>query len=207
VSDDAPAALVDRLAQVYLANDTAVVPVLRALFASPEFAAAAGLKYRRPFEDAIATARAVGVQASAGTETADIATFVWQGGRAGHAPLAWPAPNGYPDVAAAWLGTGSVLARWNTHTDLARGAYGRGGFVFPGTLLQRLLPGAAPATRADLVRALWTRLLPGAPLTTPHLDALVGFLGGAGPVRAADTTTQLPLLVSVLMSSPYWSAR
>ena len=34
VRDDPPQALVDRLAQVYLDNDTAIRPVLRALVAS-----------------------------------------------------------------------------------------------------------------------------------------------------------------------------
>ena len=44
VHQDPPAALVRRLAKVYLANDTEIVPVLRALVASKEFRAAAGKK-------------------------------------------------------------------------------------------------------------------------------------------------------------------
>src|SRR4051794_16182738 len=58
VADDPPAALVARLAQVYLEQDTAIVPVLRALFTSAEFAASAGRKTRTPFEDLAATIRA-----------------------------------------------------------------------------------------------------------------------------------------------------
>ena len=57
VADEPPAALVDRLAKVYLDNDTAIVPVLRALFLSPEFAAAAFRKIKRPIEDNVATVR------------------------------------------------------------------------------------------------------------------------------------------------------
>ncbi|MGF1654286.1 MAG: DUF1800 family protein, partial [Actinomycetales bacterium] len=38
--------LISRMAQAYLANDTAIVPVLRELFTSPEFAGSEGLKAR-----------------------------------------------------------------------------------------------------------------------------------------------------------------
>ena len=62
VRDDAPAALVDRLAQVYLDNDTAIVPVLRALIDSPEFARSAGAKVRDATEDVVATWRVLGAQ-------------------------------------------------------------------------------------------------------------------------------------------------
>ena len=48
VSDDPPQALVDHLAQVYLDHDTAIVPVLRALVGSTEFASAAGAQGARP---------------------------------------------------------------------------------------------------------------------------------------------------------------
>ena len=40
VSDDPPASLVNRLADVYLSHGTAIKPVLKALVASPEFTAA-----------------------------------------------------------------------------------------------------------------------------------------------------------------------
>ena len=39
VSDDPPSSLVTRLASVYTAHDTAIAPVLKALFTSREFAA------------------------------------------------------------------------------------------------------------------------------------------------------------------------
>ena len=48
VRDDAPQSLVDRLAAVYLRNDTAIAPVLRALVRSPEFAAAQRRQGPRP---------------------------------------------------------------------------------------------------------------------------------------------------------------
>ncbi len=62
VSDTPPPALVERLAQVYLASDTAIVPVLRTLLTSPEFAASTGAKTRRPYEDVVGTLRALQVK-------------------------------------------------------------------------------------------------------------------------------------------------
>ncbi|MHB1138812.1 MAG: DUF1800 domain-containing protein, partial [Microthrixaceae bacterium] len=50
VADEPPMGLVDRLAGIYRANDTAIVPVLRELFNSPEFAASGGLKVKRPID-------------------------------------------------------------------------------------------------------------------------------------------------------------
>ena len=63
VSDAPSKALVDRLAAVYLKNDTAIVPMLRALFSSPEFTHSVGQKYRRPLEHTVATIRALGISA------------------------------------------------------------------------------------------------------------------------------------------------
>ena len=61
VCDDPPQTLVDRLAQSYLDNGTAIVPVLRTLFSSVEFWMSTGLKVRTPLENVLATARIVGV--------------------------------------------------------------------------------------------------------------------------------------------------
>src|SRR6185436_11611887 len=61
VSDVPPPSLVSALAQTYLANGTAVVPVLRQLFHSQEFADSIGRKIRRPLEDVVATVRVLGI--------------------------------------------------------------------------------------------------------------------------------------------------
>lgn len=206
VADDPPQALVERLAAVYLASGTAVVPVLRALLTSPEFAASAGQKYRRPFEDVVASVRTLGIEpAPAGVKA--ISSLVWELGQVGHAPFGWHPPDGYPDVAAAWTGTGNVLGRWNLHVGLAQGWW-KEGVLYPGTsLYARLLPGAKPASRAELVTATADRLMPGSPLPPAHRDALVTFLGGAGPVKPGDTGGLYPILVALLLDSPAWSVR
>ena len=50
---------VDSTAAVYLANDTAIVPVLRHIFNSTEFLASRDQKARRPFEHVVACLRAL----------------------------------------------------------------------------------------------------------------------------------------------------
>ena len=206
VSDSPPQALVDRLAQVYLDAGTAIVPVLRALLSSPELAAATDAKHARPYEDAVATMRALGLQPSTDGATGSYGALVWRLGEIGHAPLAWHPPDGYPDVASAWCGSGTVLGRWNLHVALAQG-WDKDGIVHPGDLCPRLLPGGVPADRDALVTALHARLMPGRTLLPAHRAALVTFLGGPGPVRSADTTYLFPILTTLLLDSPAWSTR
>ena len=207
VSDRPDPALVARLAAVYLTSGTAVVPVLRALFASPEFVASAGGKTRRPAEDLLAALRALGVTpdpAATGPDGA-IGDLCWLLDGLGHAPLGWHPPNGYPDVAPPWLGAGTTLGRWNMHVGLAQ-SWWKDGLVMP-DLATRLLGTALPATRGALVDTLLARLLPGLVVDPAHRTALATFLGGEGPVGGGDTTWLLPVLVALVLDSPYWSVR
>src|SRR5918994_3237517 len=97
VSDLPPQSLVDRMATAYLEGGTAIVPVLDIMFRSVEFWGAVGQKTRRPLENVTASARAVGVLP--GTDIVKgVGALYWSAQLAGHRPLAWPAPNGYPDV-------------------------------------------------------------------------------------------------------------
>ncbi|WP_019874151.1 DUF1800 domain-containing protein [Sporichthya polymorpha] len=207
VSDTPPAALVERLARVYLDNNTAIVPVLRALFASAEFAAAAGKKVRRPLEDLIAAWRAVGVQPNPLDTNPDgaVAGMRWMLMLLGHAPLGWAPPNGYPDVASAWGGAGRTLNRWNAHIATTQQWWPEG-VKWP-DLADHLLDGKTPATRGALIDTLIARLLPGISVSTAHRNAMLAFLGADGRIRDGDTTWLFPVLVAVVLDSPYWSIR
>ncbi|WP_231116106.1 DUF1800 domain-containing protein [Motilibacter rhizosphaerae] len=206
VSDDPPQSLVDALAAAYLAGGTAVVPVLRALFASPEFAASVGQKVRRPHEDWMATLRAVGVAPDpTSSSRAAVEGWMWAVEDLGNGPLGWGQPDGYPDVASAWSGAGTTLGRWNLHLAAVQ-QWWKDGVTYAG-LADRLLGATKPTTRGALVDALCARLLPGQTLTSAHRAALVGFLGADGPVRNGDLTWMLGPLVAVVLDSPYWSVR
>lgn len=204
VADDPPPALVDRLAKTYLDGGTAVVPVLRALFASPEFAASTGQKYRRPAEDLLATARAVGMTPAAGG-TGAVANLCWALQELGNAPLGWAPPDGYPDVAPAWTGAGMSLGRWNLHLALTQ-RWWKDGVSYP-ALAQHLLGPALPTTRGALVDALLARLLPGLTVAPSSRTALLAFLGPDGPVRDGELTWLLPVLVALVLDHPLWSVR
>lgn len=207
VADAPPAALVERLAAVYLANDTAIVPVLRALFASPEFLGSAGQKMRRPYEDLIATVRALGIRPPA-ADRADwsygIRALYWMSGDVGHAPLGWHPPNGYPDVAGAWQSASGLLGRWNAHTLLATGWWPKQEMLTFRDLRATFLP-TLPWTYGALVDVLAPRLL-NQPLTSEQRALVLGWCGrSAGTaVRGTDDvlTWRFPLLVSLLLSTP-----
>ena len=64
VADDPPMSLVNSAAAVFRANDTAIVPTLRHIFQSREFAASGMSKIRRPHEHMVATLRALGASHS-----------------------------------------------------------------------------------------------------------------------------------------------
>ncbi|MCW2764071.1 MAG: hypothetical protein JWO11_30 [Nocardioides sp.] len=122
VRDDPPGELVDRLARTYLENGTAIVPVLRALVASPEFKRAAGLKVRDPSEDVVATYRALGVKLSRPRNDDSAAnTIIWQSERIGLTPFAWPRPDGAPLDNAAWSTPSRMLASFTLHHQMGGG--------------------------------------------------------------------------------------
>ncbi|WP_330476569.1 DUF1800 domain-containing protein [Terrabacter sp. C0L_2] len=209
VSDVPPETLVSKLAQVYLANDTAIAPVLRALFLSPEFAASAGQKVRTPYEDALASCRILGLTPEpvpAAGVTSDLRTLIWLTQTFGQAPMGWPAPNGYPDVAAAWNGASSTLNRWNFHLGLA-GNWSLKAMKRPD--VTTLVPSPLPSTYAALVDALSARLL--ITLTTAQRDALCRFVdhapGDALTSGAPAVTWRLPSLVALLLDSPNFATR
>lgn len=122
VSDAPPPGLVDQLARVYLKNDTAITPVLRALVASKQFRAAAGRKVRDPIEDVVATYRALGVKVARPTGPSSTANAVlWQAQAVGATPFGWPRPDGTPIDDRSWSSTSRVLASLRMHYTMAGG--------------------------------------------------------------------------------------
>jgi hypothetical protein len=126
VRDDPPQSLVDQLARVYLANDTAIKPVLRALVASPAFAGAPGLKVKDPVEDVVSTYRVLQArlhrppETDAGEEFAANA-MLWQASNLGALPLAWPRPDGQPSDNDSWSSPARMIASLDLHYVLSGG--------------------------------------------------------------------------------------
>ncbi|MEM8961083.1 MAG: DUF1800 domain-containing protein [Acidobacteriota bacterium] len=151
VSEEPSAALVDRLAAVYLDADGEIEPVVRALVASPEFWASAtrGAKIKSPFELAASAMRALDAELGDPRQILEAIRDMGQ-------PLyAYQAPTGYPDKAAHWVNTGSLLARMNFGLALA------GGTIQGVTVdLDVLTGGREPESLEDALETWVPRLLP-----------------------------------------------
>ena len=209
VSDTPPTALIDRLAQVYLANDTRIAPVLRALLTSTEFAASAGQKTKRPLENMVSTARTLGATPGADTP-AWLNDLLWMAQSAGQAPMGWPAPNGYPDVAAAWTGAGTTLTTWNFHMHQTWAASDPKVTKVKYPPLRDLLPATAPTTYGAYVDALTQRLVQ-AKLPTAKRDAICAFLDKAATSTLSPNDAalgwRLPYVVALILDSPEFATR
>jgi uncharacterized protein (DUF1800 family) len=198
VADEPPPSLVDALAKAYLDNDTAIVPVLRTLFASPEFAASAGgAKVRRPFERFVATLRVLAPHVPAGPSgMKDLLGMV-----VAEAPFGHPSPDGYPDVAVAWNSPGVALELLNTTMALADGLPMGVGLPGPSGLLAH-----APTQAGALVDTIAQRVLQRA-ATAAERRAGAAVLTGArlGPTFAAGSKQHhaaITAVATVLLCTP-----
>ncbi len=105
VADEPPAALVDRLAAVYLKNNGELLPVYRALIAASESWQEPLAKYKTPHDFVISTYRAMNVMPER-PET--LIAFLSEMGQRPYTP---GSPAGWPDTAAAWDGGDALLKR------------------------------------------------------------------------------------------------
>jgi len=206
VSDNPPSSLVNRLAATYRHHGTQIVPVLRELFASPEFAHSVNEKVRTPYEDMIATLRVLRI-APPKHGTSAVRELQWLASTVGQPPLGWHAPNGYADTAAAWSSTSATLGKWNAHMGLA-GQWWPAGLRF--TKLDAFVPKPLPKTHGHLVDSL------AAALNVPALNgvqraALTRFVGSkpGTPLTADDeaVTWRLPYLVALILDSSHQAMR
>jgi hypothetical protein len=89
-------------------------------FTSQEFAAAEGIKFRRPFEVTTAMLRALAAEVPT-NPTGDSARRIRERlEQMGNRPWGWSTPDGFPEEAPHWLNTGGLLSRWNLGARLAR---------------------------------------------------------------------------------------
>jgi Protein of unknown function (DUF1800) len=123
-----------------------------------------------------------------------------------HSPLDWKPPNGYPDVAAAWVSSGSMVELWRTHRDLAGGYLGPAGLRY--SPITGLWGGAVPATAGAAIDTLAVRLV-GQKLPAQQRGALLTFLGASATTRVSspDLDGRLPQVVALLLDSIYHALR
>ena len=105
---DAPALLVSKVAFVFRSSKGDIRQMLRTIFFSEEFRQSLGTaKLKKPIDFAISAVRTLGIETKFDRPTTNMLRAM------GESPFFWPAPNGYPDVGAAWLNSNDLLARWN----------------------------------------------------------------------------------------------
>ena len=109
VSDDPPEELVDRAAATFTRTDGDIREVVRTIIASPEFFSldAFRSKVKTPFEVVVSALRALDAAPDPTPRTAAVVAMLGQ-------PIyGRQTPDGWPDVASEWMGTGAILNRIN----------------------------------------------------------------------------------------------
>jgi uncharacterized protein (DUF1800 family) len=204
VSDTPPESLVSRLAATYTANDTAMVPVLQELFSSSEFFASVGAKTRRPIEQIAASLRILDYTL-ANDGLSDLADLSFCLEIMGQAPMGWPQPNGYPDVAASWKSASAAQTAWGCHVRLT-GGWWTETLAFPGVL--SLIGNPAPTSSSgDVLDALCERLL-FQRISAEDRATVLGFMGfsGSEPI-GPEGLLNIPIVAKVLLDSAYFAVR
>lgn len=198
VHDDPDPGLVAAMAAAWLANDSQLAPVLRAMVAHPAFNAAAGKKFHRPWDYLAWLLRALDADLSA---PADVTEYQGLGrvlAGLGQMPFAWPAPNGYPDTEADWLNTGGLLARWNLAGDVLGGAYPT--ISFDPSAFLSTLTGHTAAEIYDLTsQALM--LQNATAFGRSFLDRQTGWTDSYRPTTT-EISAQLPAVAVGILASP-----
>ncbi len=117
VRDQPSQELVNKTAQVWRESQGDIKSVLRYILTSAEFDASIGQKLRRPLDFFVGALRATGTEVRNMDVLEEILIELNQ------LPYGWTPPNGYPDVAGAWISTNGMLARWNVAMRLTHSAY------------------------------------------------------------------------------------
>lgn len=215
VSDVPPAALVDRLVKVYLANDTAMVPVLRALFTSNEFIAAKGQKVRRGQEalgTMVRTLRPADPTITATNPYAKLSTHAWYLELLNHGVREWPVVDGYPDTGAHWSSTAKIQALAN----VSEAVFQRWDQDEIPSMTLRARMGVAPGAPVFRTARRLTELFTGWSWTTQDVAEVASWLYAGRPGVAVPSTAVLtdrmldeflPLAARVTVTSPHFLAR
>lgn len=111
VADDPPEDVVASATSTFTATGGDIAAVVRRVLTADAFAESAGQKIKRPFRLVVSAMRALGADTHAKGAVLEAL------GRMGHAPYAWPSPDGYPDRGDAWMGT--IGARFRFAGELA----------------------------------------------------------------------------------------
>ncbi|MGI9155725.1 MAG: DUF1800 domain-containing protein [Marmoricola sp.] len=203
VHDNPSPGLVSAVADAYTRHHTAIQPTLLAMVDHPEYRASAGSKVRTPIEDYVATVRALGITLDRPTGDDSFGNAMyWQYRDAGQAPYEWPAPNGFPEVDAAWTSAGRILTSFGVHRTMAAHWWPTKQVRFPS---QASYFPALPATLQSVIDHVGLKILG----QTPGVDVSRGIATLLGKPLShrvtrseADQYWTVISIVSSLLDSP-----
>ena len=119
VADVPPPALVDRMAQRWLATDGDIAQVMKTLLTSPEYDASLGRHFKDPWEYVVSATRL----AYDGSIVVNPAPMLNALRQLGEPPFGRETPDGFAMVEAAWASPGQMTTRF----DIARSLVGGNG--------------------------------------------------------------------------------
>ncbi len=120
VSDDLSEALVERLAATFRSSDGDIAAVLRELFASPEFRASLGTKFKDPVHYVVSAVR-LAYDDKAILNAGPMINWL---GRMGEPLYARPTPDGFALTRTEWASAGQMATRFEIARTLGYGAAG-----------------------------------------------------------------------------------
>lgn len=211
VSDSPSDALVESLAQVYLANNTSLRATMRALLHSDEFKNSVGEKWRRPQETmaAMIKAQKPGTIKPKGKQSGNLwdilGTVEWLLSTGGHVPRMWPVVNGYPDQARDWMATQDMLA----HFDAAFARVNWKDKEIPVKSWASAL-GVTTSMTAEQAASRITYRLTGYSWNAADLAVITARLRGGytgSTLTKNQIKNRLPLAVHLVFCSPYFMLR
>jgi len=172
VSEAPTKELVDRLASAYMANHSAVRPVLETLFASVEFWESRGARLRRPTEQYAAWLRGlhprIDIRRGGRSESVPQLNLSLQ--RLKQPPFGWPFPDGYPEHSAFWSSPALLAERWSAASQLVANG-------LPGVEVDLLRMVADTTTVDEAIDAMAARMTSRRP-SADERDVLQTFAGG-----------------------------
>jgi uncharacterized protein (DUF1800 family) len=170
VSDNAPPALVNRVAAAFTKSDGDIRETLKAIFFSNEFYSPESYraKVKRPFELAVSAIRVLGADTNGGP-----GTHQWIA-RMGEPLYGYQTPNGYSDTAESWVNTGGLLERMNFGVALA-------GNRIPGTRVDLTKLAGANTEKRKLIDESLKTILAGE-VSTATRETLLKQVDQADPI-------------------------
>lgn len=120
VSDEPPAALVERMAQTFLGTDGEIAATLRTLFNSPEFTQSLGHKFKDPVHYIVSAVRL----AYDDKPILNAGPMLNWLNRMGEPLYGRQTPDGYPTAESAWASPGQMTTRFEIAKAIGSGSAG-----------------------------------------------------------------------------------